>query len=334
MNKIYPFQPTPTTWYNYSNYLNWTYEKIQAWEDYLFYFSPEFNILNESMSVLNGNTLITETTIPSNKQPEWKYIISSGSGENISTREVYCYFPSELKFREGYLNTHYEAYLYYGCPPDAFSEKNTLNKTINITETEWNKLIQDGIVTSFPISRVVFANKWRHVGTQTSSNPESFNKNNYIIISKPSAVWYTIYPKDNKLEFIYQKNAMEKVGSLILFSLDLSPTRYILNPLYSKWGVSDKTRSIYSAAWADAVSFEKIPMIYNKKTGIWTNSYPIMHKLEVVKDGTYEDFITDDVFATETVNSLNHPTSVYHISTTNDKDDISSLWDYVYINLC
>ena len=60
MKKIYPFQSNPKTWYNYSNYLNWTFEKIQAWEDYLFYFSPEFNILNESITVLDANSLEEE----------------------------------------------------------------------------------------------------------------------------------------------------------------------------------------------------------------------------------------------------------------------------------
>lgn len=341
MNKIYPFQSVPTTWYNYSNYLNWTYEKIQAWEDYLFYFSPEFNILNESMTVLDSNTLISETTIPKNKTPEWKYIITNGE----KTREVYCYFPSELKFREGYLNTHYEAYLYYDAPPNAFSESE-VEKIIEIEEDEWNTLIENGIVASFPISRVIFSNKWRHRGSQTSSNPEAFDKNNFIIISKPSAVWYLTYPKNNKIEFNYQKNAMENVGSLVLFSLDFAPVRYILNPKFSIWGISNKTKSIYSSIWSDAVSFEHTAMIYNKKGGIWTDSYPIMHKLEVVQSilnkesiaaelhEAHEDFIADDVFITETVNSLNHPTSIYHISTTQEENDISDLWKNIHINLC
>ena len=285
------------------------------------------------MSVLNTNSLVVNNTDVKEQTPEWTYRIVSQTNSN-DTRDVYCYFPSKLKFREGYLNTHYEAYLYYGTPPDAFSESFDGEKIIRIQEDDWNNLIKNNIVVPFPISRVIFANKWRHSGTQTVANEEGFDKNNYIIISKPSSVWYMTKSKNDQIEYNYTKNAIEDMGSLVLFSLDFSPIRYILHPDYTVWGTSNKDYSIYAALWDNSINFEKTSIIYNKKGGIWTGNYPIMHRLELRNNNKYEDFIADDMSLQETVNSLNHPTTIYHISTTQDKiKDMSEIWNNIYVNL-
>ena len=320
MTKIYPFQSKPTTWYNYSNYLNWTYEKIQAWEDYLHYFSPDFNILNESMKVLEVNSLSTITNPAIVPHPERKYTILF---DNEESKEVYCYFPSELNFREGYLNIYHESYLCYFTPPE--------QKEVEISEEDWNALIENESIVKFPISRVIFANKWRHNGAQLPQNPEGFNKENYIIISKPSSVWYTISPKNNRIEFDYKKNAIETIGGLVLFSLTLSSVRYILNPQYSSWNVGQKTMSLYSAIWKNSINFDKTSVIYHKKGGLWVGSYPLMHRLALKNGDIYEDLIMDEIFTETLVNHLNHPTAVYYITSTNVPENLESA---IHIDLC
>lgn len=341
MKKIYPFQPHTNTWANYSNYLNWTYEQIQSWEDYLYYFKPDFNILNESMTVLNAISLKEEKTIPSKSNPEWKYkIISTNDDGTTTTTEVYCYFPSELNFREGYLNTRAESYLCYFSPPDAFRDFTT-EREVTISKDQWEKLIDEGKITSFPISRVIFANKWRHQGVQHAANIEGFNKDNYIMISKPTSVWYLPQSGKNQLSFDYQKNAMEVSGSYIHFALEFFPIRYILNSEYSAWGPQTKTYSIYAAVWDSATSLTRTTILSNKIGGLWTNSYPLMHTLELRTNNAtnnnlvaIEDFITDDTFFAEKVNVLNHNTAVYHISTAAEIQYITELWNSVHVNIC
>ena len=70
--KIYPISWNPTTWKNYSNYLNWIYETIESWDHYLKYFSPNYEILNESMSVFNTIKEKEETT-QAIIDPAWKW---------------------------------------------------------------------------------------------------------------------------------------------------------------------------------------------------------------------------------------------------------------------
>ena len=330
MNKIYPFSSKPKTWHNYSNYLNWIYEKIQSWQDYLKYFSPDFNILNESIEVLETNSLLIENTEVTKERPDWKCLIRGADNSIVKT--TYCYFPSELKFKEGYLNIHYEAYLCYFTPPTLkIQDEKEKVYVFEISEENWNNLVNNNKIIRFTISRVIFSNKWRHNGAQHPANPEAFDPNNYIIISKPTSAWYTISPKNDKIEYTYQKNAMETTGGLVVFSLDLSPVRYILDPSSLVWGEGQKTKSLYAAVWSSPTNFDRASIIYNYQQGLWTGSYPIMHKLELKNDNHYEELITDDVFNEEIVNSLNHATSVYYISSTDILEDLES---QIYINLC
>jgi hypothetical protein len=52
-----------------------------------------------------------------------------------------------------------------------------------------------------------------------------------------------------------------------------------------------------------------------------------MHSLELrtEDDGLVEDFIADDISITEKINSKNHNTTVLHISTTQELENITSL---------
>ena len=356
MKKIFPINDISSNkWFNYSNYLNWTFEKIQGWEDYLRYFSPDFRILNESMDVIN---LIPkphkETIFESVIEPAWKYTITdidSSTGETVS-EEVYCYFPSELKFREGYLNTHAKSFLCYFAPPDCiydipFENIQTetglqWNKTWTITKTEWNRLITLGKIDIFPPSRVILANKWRHSGTQHRSHTEAFNKQNYLVIAKPSAAWYIPTTNYGSFTFSMKKNAAELIGAVVPFIIETVPSRYILDSTKERWLRGFKNISFYAANWGSSENTPLNSFIYfissdNTSKNIWTASYPLMHSLMLnPKNSTsYEDFIGDVSFTTETRNVDNHATAVYNINTgytTNETD--TDLWESIYISIC
>lgn len=345
--KIYPISWNPTTWKNYSNYLNWIYETIESWDHYLKYFSPNYEILNESMSVFNTIKEKEETT-QAIIDPAWKYTITSVVNGTTTSKVVYCYFPSELQYRQGYWNTHSDSYICYFAPPDAYSEKvtNTIengeivwNRHKTITKEKWDDYVEAGKIDIFPKTRVIISNQWRHVGIQHPGNYQGFMKNNYLIIAKPSAVWYTISSGYKKLSFQYEKNAMEQIGAYVPFALDFSPRRYVLDSSRSMWEKSQKNIQIPAALWDSNSSTDGTPLIFTEKKQMWMGSYPIMHSLtlkETGEDGEYvlNEFVTDDVFYIEKKNIDNHATAVYNINTSNKKDDIKNIWDQIFILIC
>lgn len=345
MKKIFPIRNTEhDTWFNYSNYLNWTYKKIEDWENYLKFFSPDFKILNESIEVLR---IIPKTEIDTIKEevaePAWKYTITD---EDDETEEVYCYFPSELNFREGYLNTHPNSYLCYFAPPDAFSEQPLSNIVVNgevqwrrtqtVSRTSWENLLAEGKIDTFPISRLVISNSWRHSGVQHVAHPDGFKKENYIFIAKPSSSWYVPKTLLHSFSFYFYKNAMDVVGSIVPFVVELKPSRYILHPSKERWLRSFKTMSLYAATWSGSTN----NFIFFKEANgncLWTGSYPLMHELLINEADTndYEDFITDNIFTTETRNIDNHTTAVYNINTMYSTEETdTTLWKSIYISLC
>ena len=349
MKKIFPINHQQNAWFNYSNYLNWMYDKIQGWEDYLKYFSPCYQILNESMTSFEIISKDDSHTIPVKViEPAWEYTITDGTTSEI----VYCYFPSELEYRQGYLNTHPKSYLCFFAPPDAYEEpinnsfeNNTIiwNRRVTITKDDWTELLNKGAnnqgVIEFPISRLVMSNKWRHTGFQHRGNSDAFDPKNYIIIAKPSAAWYVPTSGYKSLSFEIKKNAAESVGSIVPFILEFEPVRYILNSQKSEWPNNFKTVTIHAADWAETSSSNKW-FIYtldsNSSPRAWNGSYPIMHKLVIESSNSYEDFITDDLFSTEIRNIDNYATAIYNISTphTNNETGENSIWNAVSIIIC
>lgn len=342
--KIFPVRNIEhDTWFNYSNYLNWTYKKIEGWDSYLKFFSPNFKILNESFDVLNIiPKLSTETISEEIIEPAWKYTIVDDV--NSTEEEVFCYFPSELKFREGYLNTHPNSYLCYFTPPDAFFEsplKNYLldgniqwRRTKRINKSEWNSLVESGSIAIFPISRLIVSNKWRHSGFQNAAHPDAFKKENYTIIAKASSAWYRPTTNLSCFNFSLYKNAAETIGSIVPFVIELSPSRYILQSP-QEWIPSFKIMSLYASTWSSQNDRPEIFFKGENNDCIWTGSYPLMHELLVLDEGTYENFIIDESFSTEIRNVDNHATAVYNIITTYSTEETdTTLWENVYISVC
>lgn len=341
MSKIYPLGTNPTEWNNFSNHLNILYHHIQSYEDYLNYFQPTYQILNESMLTIDANSL-TEKPVPVFiEQPEWEVTIDRGLGEN--NPKVYFYYPSELKVNQGYLNTHYESYLAYEAPIDAHTEP-YIDKTFTISQEEFQNKIDDGIIQHFPISRVIMAKEWHQQGIQSVMNTAGFNPDKYLIISKPSASWYVPKAGLGQMSFSFEKNAMENVGSLVPLQFELSPARYLYYDYDSKiastekkWGLNQTALSVLAASWGNNAHALTPTQIYigNPDAQYWTGSYPLMHRIEYRKDNWVDEIITDDVFNSYYRNLDSHRTATYAITIQSAApEEISDLWGNVRVIVC
>lgn len=337
MNKIFPLSHNAKTWFNYSSYLNWTYEKIQSLEDYLKYFNPDYIILNESMSIININNLEKKDTEVKVSTPEWTYRIIDGT----NSREVSCYFPSELYYREGYVNEGADSYLCFFAPPNGYNEDQK-KEVIEITQEDWDDLVDDRKIIQFPMSRVVFSNKWRHRGVQSSLNDEAFNPDNYTIIAKTGAALYTIQSGVNKLSFKYEKNALETVGTIIPFVFEILPTRFFIKSLTdATWGSGAQSWVLDAADWDSISDLDPDLKITNKNAQLWTGAYPLMSQLVLLQNTdkenqiyNYDEFITDETSYITKVNIKNHTTARYVIITTNTSKEVGSLWTKVHVIVC
>lgn len=267
------------------------------------------------------------------EEPAWECTITEDGEKD---KKVYCYFPSELYYRQGYLNTHAESYLCYFEPPDAFTDP-SVDRTFTVTKQKWDSLNKE----VFNPSTVIMAHKWRHSGVQHSANREAFDPKNYILISKPSAAWYIPSSGKNSLTFDYIKNAAEQTGSLVPFVIQLKPVRFVLNNDYAKWLKNNNTFLIPAVQWDDAFSFSGTFNIYSlinidgaTKQQFWTGSYPIMHNLILNDNNWNENFITDEIFSYSIQNFNNHATAMYNISLTLPASEIGDLWTNVHIKIC
>ena len=359
MKKIFPIDANSGKWRAYSQYIQWTNERIDGWESFLRYFNPSYSILNESTKMFDVLSHTSKDSSIITYDPAWEYdILSTNSdGEVVVDQTVYCYFPSELFFRQGYLNSHGTSYLCYFSPPFLTNEDNPPIKQ-TITKTEWNDKIAKGKAVIFPPSRVVFASKWRHSGTQWAHNPEGFNPNNYLLVARASSAWYTPRINNHAWEFTFVRNAAEEVGLEVPFNVELVPNRYIyIHPdkiqqedgimdLW-KWNTNKNTEIIYATTYNSATTNNILFSLTASNTIIpWVQNYPIMHKLEVItsiKDENskivgwnVEDFIVDDSFEEGRQNLSSRSTSYYTIRTPFDIDEIreNSLWENVNITIC
>ena len=360
MRKLFPMPAKPTTWYNYSNYLNWMYEKIQGWEEYLNFFSPEYQIVNETL-LAKDVIKNTDEKIEENKEvtPYWIYIVKKDKkgedGEDIYVRN-YCFFPSELRFRQGYINIFPKAYLCYFSPPNAYNRDITSHE-INITETEWNALVDSGKIHDFPPSRLVFSKTNAHGGSHFSGNLELQDPNKYLIISKPSASWYVPTFTDGGVVFNFIKNALEDSGSIVPLTFEFAPSRYILVERTkkkdqtlvpvdeAKWLAEQTSWSYAAAGWDSNSGVEAANNIQTIDRKLWTASYPLMHNLElrvnITRDSNLqvigydcEDIITDDGFYSWITNVNNHTTAKYSVNLNATVDEVSTLWDNIFVNIC
>ena len=366
MKKIYALGVNPTTWFNFSNHLNILSSEITAYQDFLNYFKPMYNILNESMYVCDAATLIDSITTPEVDKPEWEYEIEGRDESNkVTKRSVYCYFPSELKHNEGYLNTHSNSYLLYQAPPNAY-DSNITTKKVTISEEEWGKLIQQQpgqkfpVAQQFPMSCVIVAKQWQKMGIQSSRNQSSFDPSQYLVISKPSASWYVSTCGLNSISFRFADHAMENVGTKVSLVLEFFPSRYAFfseestqltggvefKHTWCDWPGGTIVWNKASAVWLDRNDDTPNQVVISGPQRIpWNGAFPIKHKLEYWEQSTSnalsydcESFITDDLFSSGVGVLHDHSVNRYIISIHEDAvppADITDIWeDHVKIIMC
>lgn len=362
MSKIFPIDANPTTWHNYSNYLNWVYEKIVGWESSYKLFTPEFRIMNEQLYGINVFNLQTEPIGDDEDNtiiPDAAWVCSIMDGDKLYATE-YCFFPSELSFRQSYLNTYYRAWLCYFAPPNAYNDSLT-SRTFSMSKADWDKKIEQGEIQQFKPSRLVISQAYAHSGVNFSGNSELLNPEKYLIISKPSAAWYFPTFFEGGVSFNYVKNALEDGGSFVSLTFELLPSRYILAERekndsiwgegVSQWGATRSGVSWSAGRWGSPGDIDpEVIDLYTPNKQLWTNSYPIMHTLQLrvtsatnsqapsdkdLRNNYYcEDFITDDVFSSQKYNSQSHATAKYSITTPHDEKNITSMWDTIFVVVC
>lgn len=367
MSKIFPFDVESKTYRNYSVYLNEIYNKAAGWESSYNFFNPEYKILNETLNTINAINLNEDTVSPDVSQPAWKCTITTTEEVNNETVEVvyateFCFFPSELGFRESYLNTYYRAWLCYFAPPNAYTDDPSWNnREFTMTLDEWNEHISKNRIQQFKPSRLIISKTYAHKGVNFSGNPELFDSSKYLIISKPSAAWYFPTFFEGGVQFDYVKNALEEGGSMVPLTFEFSSSRYILaeresedldDALWgagnSRWGRLTSGRHWNAGIWASPGDTNpSIINLYTFDKQLWTNSYPIMHKLQLRLNSNSkntptntetkywcEDFITDDVFSSKKYNSQSHSTARYSIITKHNEEEVSEMWDSIFIVVC
>lgn len=370
MNKIFPFNPEPKTWFNYSNYLNWTYEQVQGSIEYLNYFNPDYIVLNSPLYAIDTNNLTTpQATKVMEKDPAWECTIfttnTSGNyldknGEEVQDSDdaekkiVHFYYPSELYFRQGYLNTHPESYICYLPSPDAYSSKTS--HTTTMKSNIFNELQKQGKIVKFEPSRIIFSKHWYTQGVQFKGNIDGLNPEHYIMIATGSASWYIQQTTSGGMTFKFLKNAMESSGSIVPFSIEIRPQRYIIdqteNTDHAIWGEGAKEWRLAAGYWEKSQDLTPKAQIFNYNRGLWTDSFPIMHQLYLIEpiNGitetnkrwlqqstdqkvNCEEVIYDEVFASDLINVNNHAASRYKLIT-KDFDSLDNLGHNIYVIIC
>ena len=164
----------------------------------------------------------------------------------------------------------------------------------------------------------------------TKNAPTSIN--DFLLLSSSPTTLYLPNQGNNSLSFNYIDPATSVIGNSILLNISGFPSRYYTCEEDSNsWPTKQNTWRVPAATWTSTDS-AAIPGIADRQGLIWDNSFPIMHKLEVVNENNCEDFITDDGFTTEKLNIANHLTVSYNITipTLTAEDDLS---DWVQVNI-
>lgn len=290
-------------WKSWSQYTNKLALEIKSLQDYLNYFNPDYYVVNDKLEGSTGETyrdFILE---------EGKSIINTLT---IDDKEYNVVSPQFLTYRQGYYNEKGNNVWI------DFSGKAAAGEIPSIED-----LVQ------FPPSSTIFSAKWTHSGKEDYSNPERNSINAYRILSRTEPAFYVIEGAQDSLVARLYKNGLSTIGSSIFFCIDNFPTRYILNTYTDKngtvqdpsnWGNSGSEGTSWSceAAYWENESSEPVLKIADKQGKVWLNSYPLMHKLQIVDDNNvHETFITDDVWQVEKTNIANHTTTRYTIKVEN-----------------
>ena len=327
MKKIYPFNAAAKTYKNYNQYLIWLKCEQESLTEYLNFFSPRYEILNEKMEYITSNGGVTSSTPTADV---FKVI-------KVGNKDKYCLFPSKLNYRQGYLNTYAEAY--------ACFDKNTFeilsdDTTTTLNESEWQQCLDDGRIKQIPPSYTILSTKWRR-GVQTTKHIDGFDINNYILFSRATSSWYLLNSVKGEVIATFTPDALNNAGSIVTFSLELKPSRYyIVNNTDAKWKKGALTWKQQAAYWSSANDIEPDPLIAMRSKGnsqdiMCGGNYPLMHQLVLHQDNNYEEFIVDNHLKEELINIVNHPTMVYSIHTQNiEQQEITNMWENIEVLIC
>lgn len=302
--RVFPMvfiSPTQGKWRSWSHYTNVLATEIKSLQDYLNYFNPDYWIINDTLKAeVNGEIVNIE---PDEDKTLYNLIKRKYQFNN---EEGYIIFPGYLSYRQGFYNDeNSNVYISYDKPA-------TKEGIINLTS-------KDDLVPFTP-STTIISNKWTHSGVEDYTNPERWNADSYYFIARSEPAFYVIEGAEKALHAKLYEDGLSTIGSNIFFCLDTFPTRYFLqDPGDATWGDSGKEGVRWSreAAYWNNEGSAPILKIADKQRKVWLNSYPLMHKLQIVDGDVHESFITDDVWSVEKTNIANHTTTRYTINVEN-----------------
>lgn len=329
--RIFPFlNKTGATWRNYSNYLNWINTSINSLKDYLHYFNPNFTLVNASIYAIESNTKKQYTI--KELQSEALYELETKLKKQVKLSDdttITLYFPQILLNRQGYINLDYNAYVCYD-----YGLLEEFDNTENYDERKeiFDDAISNQTLFLIPPSTAIFSKKWTHKGSQSEYNMELHSQSAFTLLSQAAASLYLPTSTKDKLIFSVVENGQRVLGTNLLFSLELFPTRYYLTKESNlKWHSNATSWNEEGAYWS-SLNGDIQKHIQNKGGQVWNNSYPLMHELVCTSKDSHEqlwqeEFICDNEFNIEQVNIANHATMLYNINTTNIDAKETTYWN-------
>lgn len=308
--RVFPMvfiSPTQGRWRSWSHYTNVLATEIKSLQDYLNYFNPDYRIINDTLKAeVNGKIINIEPDEDKTLYNSIKRKYQLKSQGSVVEEEGYIIFPGYLSYRQGFYNDeNSNVYISYSKPT---------------TEEEVIELTSKDDLIPFTPSTTIISNKWTHSGVEDYINPERWNADSYHFIARSEPAFYIIEGAEKALRAKLYQDGLSTVGSNIFFCLDTFPTRYFLqNPEEATWGDTgtEGVRWSREAAYWNNEGSVPILKIADKQGKVWLNSYPLMHKLQIVNGDVHESFITDDVWSVEKTNIANHTTTRYTINVEN-----------------
>lgn len=315
--RVFPMvfiSPTQGKWRSWSHYTNVLATEIKSLQDYLNYFNPDYWIINDTLKAeVNGEIV--------NIEPDEDKILYNliKRKYQFNNEEGYIIFPGYLSYRQGFYNDeNSNIYISYSDP----SNYTIKDGVIQLAS-------KDGLVPFTP-STTIISSKWTHSEIEDYTNPERWNANSYYFIARSEPAFYVIEGAEKALHAKLYEDGLSTIGSNIFFCLDTFPTRYFLqDPNDAGWGDSgsEGVRWSREAAYWDNEGSAPSLKIADRQGKVWLNSYPLMHKLQIVDDDVHESFITDDVWSVEKTNIANHTTTRYTINVENLDNEKTNFQD-------
>lgn len=324
IKRIFPFNPKLNTWRNYSNYLNWVSNDIQSVVDYASYWHPTYSIINnpiEEVGVVGSNIGVSHTDTPEDATSNIDFPIEDIA---ISDKTYHIIWPTKLARKEGIYASDNNFYLYLD-----------INNTINSGSI--GNINSNQHFMHVPMSYIVFPKIWTHQGNQQNSK-DLENPNNYFLMAQAFAPIYELTSLQKTLKAKCYDEGPGVLGSILNFSLEVSPSRYFI--------LDKNIKSWESGMDWSVLNWSGDTVIHSSKNTTWNNSYPLMPEIECYREETtdytqnnnlnnyYEDFFMDYSTSIGARNLDNHAVLSYTIIR-QDKDNLnpSNLTDWIYVNV-